>query len=317
MTIEIKRINEALQKEGFLQTDAPQPIEKVHFPVYISANEFGFIKALELVEKISTREGGVYLGVSGMQNWDYIVRQKPQLALLADFNPKEVAFNKQMLEIIHESKTASDFESKAILQITTDFTKDSGSYEVNRRYGIDVNNRNFTILESLINEIKEIVRREDGPLANKNFSFFQQMVREGRVVALSLDLTDPKRITRLSEIIHSNGLTFSFLYLSNVYDYFEHDKERSASFKTAVNALKEKETLIVDTTLCRSIWMLKTYLVWGEDPYTSHPYDPDIVRGWHEVDRASYYTLSLSSQDDGKYQTAQEGVKLSKWIDLN
>lgn len=320
---QVEKTLASLRKEGFLEI---RPVQDLTYStVYVTSNEFGFQRALHVIREMNICSG-VYFGVGGLQNWDFIVQQSPDLALLGDVNPQEVEFNHKMLKILIHSASPQQFIAKAVDQIEEDLEQQPTLYALNRRFGLDRNNLfNKPLIDMIRWELNEMLNRKNGVLSKANFSNFRQMAEQGRIQPLLIDLADSSAIQKLSSCLQEQNLAVSFLYLSNAYDYLMENPLQKARFKKNITMLQEDKTCIVDTTLCCCAWMIKSYVLFGKDPLTGNAYDPDVVRGLGfnleplTIDRTNYYLAPapLSEQDDGRYQTTLEGIQLSKWISLD
>lgn len=305
-----------VQKLGKIPyTPIPKPgqlFKYQEFGVYVTSNEFGQKRVRDLLKTIKKIPGGVHLGMSGLYNWDLIAHMKSSFAVLVDFNPKVAAFHRKMLDILAGASSREDFFKKACAQITQDLNANRNYYRSNVLFMFENAPHTkynplwyqFAPLNERIHlELSVMMDKEGSALSEEQFPILQKMAREGRIVPLHLDFCDTQGMKAIADAVHEEGLVFSSLYLSNSYDYLEHDPEGRKAFKSNVDLLKQDDTCIIDTSyLGFGALKLQSFLHYGKDPATGKPYDPDISRGWlmrkqgggswadtNKVDTAAYY----------------------------
>jgi hypothetical protein len=301
----------------------PKPQQKLNyeaFGVYATANECGQRRVRNLLKTIKKIPNGVHLGVSGLHNWDVIAHMRSRFAILVDFNPKVVAFNRKMLAILAKAKNPEDFVEKAHAQMKKDLKANNNFYMPNILYKTEhvceqgYNPRQYIQSipsQKLRFELERMLKREDGALSNDNFSYLQQLAREGRIVPMHLDFCDTGSVQAVADAVHEENLVFSSLYLSNAYDYLIKNPSSRQAFKKSVQTLQQDQTCIIDTSAVgfSKPLLLKSYLHYGKDPETGNLFNPDISRGWCTKAKKGGAWLDTSKVNPASYYKQPEPLK--------
>lgn len=284
------------------------------YGVFPTSNEYGqrIVNNTLRFEMKNKIPGGVHFGTSALYNLDHMAAMRSSFAILADFNPNVADFLRRMIGILSTAKSIEDFEEQASKEMEKDIERDPKFYNDNAMWGIKGNEAQF--------QLKKMVKYSERAFTPENFAYLQKMAQEGKIVALHLDLCDTNAIKTIADAVHAEGLVFSSIYLSNVYDYFVNSPELRKAFKQNIDALKQDRTCIIDTTMYtnRSL-CVDGFAFYGKDPETGHAYDPDILRSWcasqvgmkwadmdNTVDGRAYYTTPSSLERFARYYNRHE-----------
>jgi hypothetical protein len=127
------------------------------------------------------------------------------------------------------------------------------------------------MIKLLALHLDRMLSRKKGALSQENFPFLQKMAKEGRIIALGLDLCDTTAFKTIADAVHGQGFVFSSLYFSNAYDYMQFFEESPKNFQNTADVLKQDGTCIVDSDLKRTI------VHYGKDPLTGTIYNPKNI----------------------------------------
>jgi hypothetical protein len=252
--------------------------------VFATSNEYNQRQIREVVKAMKKIPDGAHFGVSGLHNWNLIAQMKSRFAVLVDLNPEVADFHRKMLRILCRAKSPNDFLLQATAQIKVDARKGlkcaTNSLYADRcgQYN-PASYRRLKYEEKLRFQLNKMLR-EDLALSKENFPFLQKMAKEGRIVPLYADLCNTKVIQEIADALHAEGLVFSSIYVSNIYDYLKKNPIARKNFQQNINAMKQDGTCIIDTTLVTRKYSVGSFIHYGKDPVTGNPYNPDIARGW-------------------------------------
>ncbi len=294
-----------------------------HSHVYLTSNE----EKIALVRNAfssSQLKGGIYCGVSGLQNWDFISLTQPDLALLIDKNQATVDFQNAVINLIKTQPNRHSFLKKLedlVQSYPEDFFADNFLLPQKK-------DRSTPLLE-----IDNLSTLKHGAFASKKaFNRVKNLALNGRIIALSLDLTKEIEVSILATMIKTHNCYLSCLYLSNVGDWVHRiaqgicDAPNLQAFKRNINRLiSPSQTHILEST-----WFGYDPELYRDGDYQMvlsmitpgalgplQPYDPCIFRGAiPNVERSAYFANSLlldplPSDASGKHKRAAEEEKTS------
>lgn len=254
--------------------------------VFATSNEYNQRQIREVVKAMKKIPDGIHFGVSGLHNWNLIAQMKSRFAVLVDLNPKVADFHRKMLRILCRAKSPNDFLLQATTQIKVD-ARNGSKCAINSLYKDRCGQynpapyRRLKYSEKLRFQLNRMLR-EDLAFSKENFPFLQKMAKEGRIVPLYADICNTKVMQEIADAVHGEGLVFSSIYVSNIYDYLKKHPIARKNFQQNINAMKQDGTCIIDTTLVTRKNSVGSFIHYGKDPVTGNPYDPDIARGWLE-----------------------------------
>ncbi|HHT0592546.1 TPA: hypothetical protein ACTXXA_000408 [Legionella anisa] len=198
-------------------------------------------------------EPDTHFGIGGFRNLDVAVAVRSKRLVLADINPKQIAFWKLFDEIITVSNTAQDFIEKLASNM---FRLDYQYFSLTgitvfalpiKKEDIDRNKRNeLDILEKDIaqDSIDDISFETAGiPYfwleSTTNFQWIKSLFISGNVDLISIDFQDTENFKKLNQWLLENNINISSIYTSNLvyyfssweYDYFDHSEKSTANDK--------------------------------------------------------------------------------------
>ncbi len=175
-------------------------------------------------------KGGVYMGAAGIVNLSYIAVLRSERAILFDVNPHQKIFWDVFLKLIKDCEDKADLPA-AFEAAQPELARRIASAQCGNSIGHffqNVASLHFKDggLRPLYNGDLPLVstfeRRPLGELIwyedDLHYAYVREMIMQGRIGALTLDVCDKKSIASLVSVLGEERL--SYLYISNIMAFF-------------------------------------------------------------------------------------------------
>ena len=184
--------------------------------VYIRSNETNQAEVAEKLQGCVRDSNFIHVGVSGMQNYDFIARLRPQYAMLIDINEATCLFHSLIKEAILSSENVNEF----IEYITKKLSQSD-----------------FQISEAHIRAFQE---KKDFWLQDDNFQYIREMFQRGDIKIQNVNIADERTSEMLESYCEEKRAQVGSIYISNVADWLIDNLDELFSMETNIQKLKGK-----------------------------------------------------------------------------
>lgn len=199
------------------------------FGIYITANDLDFEKT---TNKIQGRcpSNGVHIGVGIGGSLDIVALRHSKRVIIADYGAK----NKECIELMrllflqNPGQNRIEFAASLINELKKQ------SYII----GEDFFNR------SLVNRLKDQLNLPTSWLSSdESFDRIKNLFLEGKIVALTIDLTNEDKFETLARILKSNQLEVDTIYLCNSSHFIPENRQEL--FARSLNQVMHDKTFLI------------------------------------------------------------------------
>ncbi len=214
--------------------------------IYANSNESNYQTVLESIRKArGALNGGVHIGVSGIQNLDMMAARRSQWGVLIDINKRTGEFFELIGRIFQRYPAISREEFKARLVV------EMNNYQVG---GKSLLNYFFNSRMSLIN-FKDDINQEYSWLADDDrFEYIKQLFLKDRIVTINGNIADQILFAKIADWARKYGVRIDTLYLSNVLDWVRDTNEQD--LYQNIMSVADDQTIILDSANPEGVHLL-------------------------------------------------------------
>jgi hypothetical protein len=230
--------------------------------VWVNTNEYDVQRTRQFLQERGPRSNSVYVGVSGLFNWELIVIVRPRAALLIDHSRTVVTFMQNAIDALVCAVSLEDFGEILKEKISAGKIKGSPG-----RYIQDVD--------------RWVCRMSDPSIfSEENFLYIKQLGARRLLIPLCVDFTDFERMQGIGDAIRDNGMEVSTLYMSNLCDWYD-PCQRTLNLgmnriQHSMSVLMTQRSVVIDATSRRNPKGTS-----GNYQYTHYAWN-DALRTWYD-----------------------------------
>ncbi len=176
--------------------------------------------------------GGVFVGVGTDQNYLMAGWVRPELLIVADYDPLVVALHHVYQLVFRHAETPERFrelwEDAAAGQVAAWIAQEAPDERAARRWQRAWRASARLVRGKLRRTARDLKARGVPSFLDDRAQYegLRRLVQQGRVVALHADFTGSRRLRALWRLLREAGLTVRVFYVSNVERYFDYDTGR-------------------------------------------------------------------------------------------
>lgn len=202
--------------------------------VYITTNETNLSATNTFLKTHPLNENSIHIGCASWYNFDIMCARKSHYGLIVDFNPKNAEFIKKTIEIIKISNSRESFKTAIIDYLTSLEGAEKQLFFHKDQKGLPTEK-----IE------KELYRKESWLHDDKSYNFIKKLVEKEQIIAITEDITNFEKFAEIKNFLDSNNLFIDTLYLSNICNFMQTQKQKEGFCKT-VSCLLNKNSLFIN-----------------------------------------------------------------------
>ncbi|MDB6081313.1 MAG: hypothetical protein JWO53_585 [Chlamydiia bacterium] len=209
--------------------------EQIH-GVYITTNETNLAATRQLLRahpRPNDEKPTIHIGCATWHNFDIMCERKSNYGLVIDFNPKNAKFIKKTVNLVNASASRDLFKKNIVAYLHSLKGKARDLFFHEDQKGLPTD------------RIEEELLREGSWLqTEENYLFIKNIVSKGRLAAFTEDITNFENFSNLRNFLDEHTLVIDTLYLSNICNFMDTERKKSAFVKSIKHMLTDNTILI-------------------------------------------------------------------------
>lgn len=244
--------------------------------IFVDITSEGGEQAIQSIRQINQeQEKSIYemnkpktchFGLACCFNFSIAIANKSNKIILFDYDPIVVKFNRIVRDQLKISSNSIQFKENLMLACHKD-------KDISKRKFFPKTKNSSTNIENL-----DFILNRDGSFLSdeEDFRFIKKIAEAGDLHIFQGNIYDENIIENIGDVAKTEGIQFSSLFISNVYDWDSAIEKRSLFLKN-MKRLSNDKTLIVDVVpSSENRWTVN--IAHYTDPQSKQPYNPQAIR---------------------------------------
>lgn len=258
LPVDIKEdsISRRLRRFDNARIQLPPPAQS---GIYINTNELGSTDTATALAKIPLIIQPCHIGFSGWHNFDIMAQRFSERALICDINPENALFLYYVLKNVRLCKNRFEFIKQMSL-----FIKEKqyvGSRENKDRnplwgqvgpssinFSLNVNEEEpYTDHFSVVEEVElELQRTTSWLYTDERYAHIKKLAQGDKIALITENICAAESFADIARILRDNAIQVDTVYVSNIGEWMNTEKERNLFIKTTQSFLSDPETILID-----------------------------------------------------------------------
>ncbi len=189
--------------------------------IYPRSNETNQEIVAQRLQETAQEGNYLHVGVSGMQNYNFIVLSKAKYAMLLDINNATCFFHQKIKETIQIAENVDDFVSRFLK------TLEENNIKINDEHKC---------------AIKE---KKDLWLKSENWTIIKKMFQEENIEILNINIAEDEARKKIKKFYKLKHASLRTLYISNVADWLIDNKVELNNLQKNIDSLYKKNSNLI------------------------------------------------------------------------
>lgn len=205
------------------------------YGIYMTTNELN-LPATNQFFREHPRPGTrtIHIGCATWHNLDIMCTRRSNYGLIVDFNPKNAEFIRKTIDIINSCDSRNDFKQAMVNYLNSLVSAEKKIFFHPDQRGLPTDRIEM-----------ELSREGSWLQSEENYLFIKELVANGRLIAITENMTNFDTFSRIRKFLDSNNITIDTLYLSNICNFITTASDR-ISFVKSVKLLLDLDTIFIN-----------------------------------------------------------------------